>query len=66
MINVDAAIILYSDSKQQRASTYHAGEPTDIITLLVAAGMEDLAFGEMITRAALIIVEELEKQGAEA
>lgn len=66
MINVDAAIILYSDSEQQRASAYHRGEPTDITTLLVAAGMEDPAFGEMIAHAAVIIVEELEKQSAEA
>ena len=66
MINVDAAIMLYSDSEQQRASTYHRGKTTDIITLLVAAGMEAPAFGEMITHAAVIIVDELEKQCPEA
>ena len=62
MINFDAAIILYSDSEQQRASTYHRGEPVDIITLLVAAGMEDPAFGEMIIHASVCICEELEKR----
>lgn len=66
MIDVDAAIILYSDSEQKRASAYHRGEPTDITALLVAAGMEDPAFGKMIAHAAVIIVEELEKQSAEA
>ena len=69
MIKTDATIMLYSDSEQQRASTYHRGEPADIIALLAAAGMEDPAFGEMIIHASLCICEELEKrekQGAEA
>lgn len=58
--------MLYSDSEQQRASIYHRGEPADIIALLIAAGMEDPAFGKMITHAAVIIVDELEKQCPEA
>ena len=62
MINVDAAIILYSDSEQQRASAYHRGEPADIIALLVVAGVDDPAFGEMILHASLRICEELEKR----
>ena len=62
MINVDAAIILYSDSEQQRASVYHRGEPADTTALLVLAGVDDPAFGKMIAHAAVIIVEELEKQ----
>ena len=66
MINVDAAIILYSDSEQKRTSAYHRGEPTDIIALLVVAGVDDPAFGEMILHASLRICEELEKQSAEA
>ena len=61
-------LLLYSIPivSSKRASAYHRGEPTDITTLLVAAGMEDPAFGKMIAHAAVIIVEELEKQSAEA
>lgn len=68
MIKTDATIMLFSDSKQNRASTYHRGEPIDIVSLLAVAGINDPAFGEMIIHAALTIVEELEKrekQGAE-
>ena len=69
MINVDATVMLFSDSQQQRASAYHRGEAADIIALLAVAGIDDPAFGEMIIRAALTIADELdkrEKQGAEA
>lgn len=69
MIKTDATIMLFSDSKQNRASAYHRGEPVDIVSLLAVAGTHDPAFGEMIIHAALTIVDELEKrekQGAEA
>lgn len=69
MIKTDATVMLFSDSKQNRASAYFRGEPVDIVTLLAAAGVNDPAFGEMIMHAALTIVDELEKrekQGAEA
>lgn len=69
MINTDATVMLYSDSEQQRASTYHRGKPADIVTLLAVAGINDPAFGEMIIHAGLTIIDELEKrekQGAEA
>ena len=69
MINVDATVMLFSDSKQNRASAYHRGEPAAVVALLVVAGINDPAFGEMIIHAALTIVDELEKrekQGAEA
>lgn len=69
MIKTDATVMLFSDSKQNRASAYHRGEPVDVISLLAAAGINDPAFGEMIIHAALTIVDELEKrekQGAEA
>ena len=69
MIKTDAIVMLFSDSKQKRASAYHSGEPADVITLLAAAGMNDPAFGEMVIHAGLTIVDELkkrEKQDAEA
>lgn len=69
MIKTDAIVMLFSDSKQNRASAYHRGEPVDIVALLTVAGTNDPAFGEMIIHAALTIVDELEKrekQGAEA
>ena len=69
MIKTDATVMLFSDSKQNRASAYHRGEPADVVALLTAAGTNDPAFGEMIIHAALTIVDELEKrekQGAEA
>lgn len=61
MINVDATVMLFSDSQQQRASAYHRGEAADIIALLVVAGVNDPAFGEMIMHAAFTIIEEREK-----
>lgn len=69
MIKTDATVMLFSDSKQNRASAYHRGEPADVVALLAVAGVNDPAFGEMIIHAALTIVDELEKrekQGAEA
>ena len=69
MIKTDATVMLFSDSKQNRASAYHRGEPVDVVALLAVAGINDPAFGEMIIHAALTIVAELEKrekQGAEA
>ena len=69
MIKTDATVMLFSDSKQNRASAYHRGEPVDVVALLAVAGTNDPAFGEMIIHAALTIVDELEereKQGAEA
>ena len=69
MIKTDATVMLFSDSKQNRASAYHRGEPADVVALLVVAGINDPAFGDMIIHAALTIVDELEKrekQGAEA
>ncbi len=62
MIKTDATVMLYSDSAQQRASTYHRGNPADVVALLAAAGTHDPAFGEMIIHAALTICDELEKQ----
>lgn len=62
MINRDATIMLFSDSQQDRASAYYRGEPADIIALLIAAGVNDPAFGEMIIHASLCICEELEKR----
>ena len=62
MIGVDATVMLFSDSQQQRASAYHRGEPDDVIALLVVSGVDDPAFGEMLIRASLRICEELEKQ----
>ena len=69
MIKTDATVMLFSDSKQNRASAYHRGEPAAVVALLTVAGINDPAFGEMIIHAALTIVDELEKrekQGAEA
>lgn len=69
MVKTDATVMLFSDSKQNRASAYHRGEPADVVTLLAVAGINDPVFGEMIIHAALTIVNELEKrekQGAEA
>lgn len=63
MINVDATVMLFSDSQQQRASAYHRGEPADVIALLVVAGVDDPAFGQMILHASLRICDELEKRG---
>ena len=65
MIKTDATVMLYSDSEQQRASTYHRGNPADVVSLLAVAGTHDPAFGEMIIHAALVIVEDLEKREAE-
>ena len=62
MIKTDATVLLYSDSEQQRASTYYRGNPADVVALLAAAGTHDPAFGEMIIHAALTICDELEKQ----
>ena len=69
MIKTDATVMLFSDSKQNRVSAYHRGEPADVVALLVVPGINDPAFGDMIIHAALTIVDELEKrekQGAEA
>ncbi len=62
MINVDATVMLFSDSQQQRASAYHRGEAADIIALLVVAGIDDPDFGHMILHASLRICDELEKR----
>ena len=62
MIKTDATVMLYSDNEQQRASTYYRGKPIDVVTLLAVAGTHDPAFGEMIIHAALVIVDNLEKQ----
>ena len=62
MIKTDATVMLYSDSEQQRASAYHRGEPADIVALLVVAGINDPAFGDMIIRAAISIIENREVQ----
>lgn len=62
MINVDATVMLFSDSQQQRASAYHRGEADDVIALLAVIGLDDPDFGQMIIRAALTIVDELEKR----
>jgi|GEM_PF-5180824 len=62
MIKTDATVMLFSDSEQQRASAYHRGEPADVIALLVVAGVNDPAFGEMIIHAALTICDKLEEQ----
>lgn len=63
MIKTDATVMIYSDSEQQRASAYHRGNPADIIALLVVAGVDDPAFGQMILHASLHICDELEKRG---
>ena len=63
MIKVDATVMLFSDSQQQRASAYHRGEAADIIALLVVAGVDDPDFGHMILHASLRICDELEKRG---
>lgn len=65
MIKTDATVMLFSDSEQQRASAYHRGEPADVIALLVVAGVNDPAFGEMLIRASLRIYDKLEKREAE-
>ena len=65
MIKTDAIVMLYSDSEQQRASTYHRGEAADITALLVVAGVDDPDFGQMILRASLRICDELEKREVE-
>ena len=65
MIGVDATVMLFSDSQQQRASAYHRGEPDDVIALLVVSGVDDPAFGEMLIRASLRICDELEKREVE-
>lgn len=65
MIKTDATVMLFSDSEQQRASAYHRGEPADVIALLVVAGVNDPAFGEMLIRASLRICDKLEKREAE-
>lgn len=62
MIKTDATVMLFSDSEQQCASAYHRGNPADVVTLLAVAGTRDPAFGEMVINAALVIVDELEKQ----
>ena len=62
MIKIDATVMLYSDSEQQSAATYHRGDNRHVIALLAAAGIDDPKFGEMIIRAALIIADELDKQ----
>lgn len=62
MIKTDAIVMLFSDSKQKRASVYHRGEPADVVTLLAAVGMNDPAFGEMVIHAGLTIIDELEKR----
>lgn len=62
MNGVDATVMLFSDSQQDRASAYHRGEPADIVALLIVAGVSDPAFGEMILHASLRICEELEKR----
>ena len=65
MIKTDATVMLFSDSEQQRVSAYHRGEPADVIALLVVAGVNDPAFGEMLIRASLRICDKLEKREAE-
>ena len=59
---VDATVMLFSDSQQQRASYHYRGEPADVITLLTCAGIDDPDFGDMLIHAALFILENLEKQ----
>ncbi len=62
MNKTGAFITLYSYSEQRRTSAYHSGKPEDIISLLVAAGVDDPAFGEMIVTAALLIRDELKER----
>ena len=65
MIKTDATVMLYSDSEQQRSSTYYRGDKRHVIALLAAAGIIDPAFGEMLIRASLRICDELEKREVE-
>lgn len=62
MIKTDAIVMLCADSEKQVVSSYHSGEPADVITLLAAAGMNDPAFGEMIIHASLVLCDELQKR----
>ena len=65
MLKVDATVMLFSDSEQQRSGHYHRGDKLQIIALLAVAGIDDPAFGEMIIHAGLHIADELEKREAE-
>ena len=62
MLNVDATVMLYSDSELRRASAYHRGKHDDVVTLLAVAGIDDPAFGDMIIHAAVSIIDEREEQ----
>ena len=62
MPKTDATVMLFSDSQQQRASYHYRGKPSDVVTLLTCAGIDDPDFGDMLIHAALFILENLEKQ----
>ena len=62
MDKVDAIIMLFSDSKQRRASAYYRGKPAEVASLLAASGIKDPAFGKIILSASLVIADEIQKR----
>ena len=62
MLKVDATIMCFADSVQDRASYHYRGKREHVIALLASAGIDDLDFGEIIIHAGLKIAEDMEKQ----
>lgn len=60
---VDATIMMYSDSKQERASFYHRGKTDDLIAMLIVAGLEDERFGKVIIKTAMVFIRDYKNRG---